>query len=170
MIQVYTGNGKGKTTAAVGLACRAAGHGKRVVFIQFLKADATRAGEFAVLSALDGVEVLRFGDSMLGARPTPPDEVGAAVRAGLAAARRLLEEKTVDVLVLDEGNVACLLGLVEAEELVEAIRPADADVEVIVTGRGAPPELVALADLVTEMVPLKHPYENGAHAREGVEF
>lgn len=170
MIQVYTGDGKGKTTAAVGLACRAAGHGRRVAFIQFMKADATTDGEFKTLSSLPGVTIRRFGDSML--RPDPADirVVAAAVREGLSFARALLQHNEVDVLIMDEANVACFMGLIEPCDLLAAIEPAGPDVEVIVTGRGAPPEITARADLVTEMVARKHPYDSGVKAREGVDF
>lgn len=170
MIQVYTGDGKGKTTAAVGLACRAAGHGKRIAFIQLMKADATTEGEFRTLSGLAGVTVRRFGDSMVGPELADHDAVADAVRDGLSLARALLERGEVDVLVIDEGNIACSLGIIEPSELLRAIEAASPDVEVIITGRGAPDEIIERADLVTEMVARKHPYDNGVGARKGVDF
>jgi cob(I)alamin adenosyltransferase len=135
-----------------------------------MKADATTDGEFKTLSSLPGVTIRRFGDSML--RPDPADSrvVAAAVREGLSLVRQLLERDQVDVLVIDEGNVACLMGLIEPCELLAAIEPAGQGVEVIITGRGAPTEIIERADLVTEMVARKHPYDNGVKAREGVDF
>lgn len=169
MLQVYTGNGKGKTTAAVGLAARAAGHGRRVVFIQLMKEGVTEGGEFASLGALPQVRVLRYGQSML--EPGhDASKCAAAMRRGLAEAKRVLSAGEADVLVLDEANVACSEGLVSPAEVLDVVQAAGLDVTVVVTGRRAPQEILEHADLVTEMVARRHPYERGIEAREGIDF
>lgn len=169
MIQCYTGDGKGKTTAAIGLAARAAGHGLSVVFIQLMKADVTSQGEYASLTSMPGVRVLRYGQSLLD-HDRQPARVAAALREGLAEARRLLQAGDVDVLVLDEANVACALGLITPDEVLFAISAAGPGVEIVLTGRGAPELLIDHADLVTEMVARKHPFDTGTDARKGIEY
>lgn len=169
MLQVYTGTGKGKTTAAVGLAARAAGHGRRVLFIQFMKEGATEAGEFASLASMPGVRVLRYGYSMLEPHHDK-DYCRASVRRGLQEAKKALETGSVDVLVLDEANVACSEGLITPTEVLDVVDAAGPKVTVVVTGRNAPPELSERADLVTEMVARRHPYDAGRTARKGIEY
>lgn len=169
VLQIYTGDGKGKTTAAVGLAARAAGHGGRVAFIQLMKEGVTEAGEFASLRSLEGVRVLRFGQSMLEAGHDE-ERCATALREGLAEAKRILEAREVDLLVLDEANVACAEGLVGTADLLAVLDAAGEDVTVVLTGRNAPAEVIDRADLVTEMVARRHPYDAGLGAREGIDY
>jgi cob(I)alamin adenosyltransferase len=166
-LQVYTGDGKGKTTAALGLALRAAGAGLRVYVAQFVKGM-----HYSELDALerfkDLVTVRQFGrDCFIRKQPEPAD-VDAA-RAGLEEVRRVLAEKACDVLVLDEANIATFYKLFSVDELLELIDSRPEGVEVIVTGRKADPRLLERADLVTEMREVRHYYAKGVQARRGIE-
>jgi cob(I)alamin adenosyltransferase len=165
LVQVYTGEGKGKTTAAFGLAMRAVGRGLRVKVIQLLKGR--ESGEVEAARRL-GIEVERFGSPSWVdlAHPTPID--AARAQAALGAAKEALSR--VDLLILDEANVALSAGLWRLEEVTALLESRPPGVEVVLTGRGAPVELVAGADLVTEMLAIKHPYNEGLAAREGIEF
>jgi cob(I)alamin adenosyltransferase len=169
VLQVYTGDGKGKTTAALGLACRAAGHGLRVLFVQFMKASVTRGGEFRTLSGMPGVRIERYGDSLLDRR-ADAEEISRAIREGLAEVRGVLERGDADLIVLDEANVAISRGLVSSAEVLAAVAAAGPDVEIVMTGRDAPADIVDQADLVTEMAARKHPFDRGVPARRGIEF
>ncbi|MFH0809460.1 MAG: cob(I)yrinic acid a,c-diamide adenosyltransferase [Pseudomonadota bacterium] len=166
LVQVYTGEGKGKTTAAFGLALRAAGRGLRVKVIQFLKGQ--ESGEVTAARTA-GIEVERFGDGGWVNLENPSEADRARAAAGLSAALAALP--VVDVLILDEANVALAAGLLPMERLRELFfdgRPQG--VEIVLTGRGAPVELVMMADLVTEMLAIKHPYGQGILARKGIEY
>lgn len=167
-VQVYTGNGKGKTTAAVGLAVRAAGAGLRVYFGQFMKNNET--GELAAFRALgDRIEAEQYGTGGEIAAPDPQADALSA-RAGLERAREALLSGRYDVVVLDEANVADALGYLDAGSLLGLIRERPRDVELVLTGRGAGGDIRAAADLVTEMREVKHYYRNGVPARRGIEF
>lgn len=174
LVLVFTGEGKGKSTAAIGLAVRAAGHGMRVRIIQFIK-GAWRTGEQVALRRLaPEVELVRAGrgftiDRLRDARISD-EEHAAAARAGLAEARDHLISADVDVLVLDEILGAITAGLIRVEEVLDlvAIKPAMA--HLVLTGRGAPGPIVDVADLVTEMRVVKHPFATGIVAQKGVEF
>lgn len=169
LIQVYTGDGKGKTTAAVGLAVRATGAGKRVAFVQFVKGGA-RSSELAVLEQV-GVRVERPAlrpTGLLGAGIHDDDREAAAEAWGIAA--QLIAGGEYHVVILDELNVAMHYGLVDESTVLEALAARPTAVDVVLTGRGASEALVERADLVTEMVPRKHPFERGIPARLGIEF
>ena len=167
-MQVYTGDGKGKTTAAVGLAVRAAGNGLNVYFGQFMKHGET--GELDALRALGGrMSAEQFGTGDELSAPDPQRDAQAA-RHGLARAREALASGNYDVVVLDEANMAEMLGYFAPGELLDAIRERPEEVELVITGRGASDEIVAAADLVTEMLEVKHYYRDGVPARRGIEF
>ena len=169
-LHVYTGDGKGKTTAALGLALRAAGAGMKVLFVQFAKGQHT--SELASLERLaDLVDVRRFGrPGFVGREPTEEDR--ALARAGLSETTRAASSGEYGLVVLDEGAVAAKLGLFTTDELLEAIgavQSAAPRTEIVVTGRGASRELVGRSDLVTEMKAVKHYYDGGERARVGIE-
>jgi len=169
LVQVYTGDGKGKTTAGVGLAVRARGAGMTVAFVQFVKGG-RRSGELAVLESL-GISVSRPAEAstgLLGAGLNDEDRRAAAEAWEIAAGA--IGSGRYDVVVLDEGCVALAHGLIDAEALFASLDARKAHVEVVITGRGATPELIQAADLVTEMRLVKHPYERGIPARRGIEF
>ena len=166
-VQVYTGDGKGKTTAAIGVAVRAAGAGLRVLLIQFLKAGVY--SECAGLARLDDVvEVRQYGTGRFVREKPSPAEIRAA-QEGLRDAREALDGQAYDVVILDEAVTAVSLGLFPLRSLLGVIGSRPGTVELVLTGRGAPPALVEAADLVTEMVPVKHYYDRGIPARRGIE-
>jgi cob(I)alamin adenosyltransferase len=168
-IQVYTGEGKGKTTAGVGLCIRAAGAGLRVIFVQYIKGG-RRSSELDVMEGA-GVEVVRPARAwtgLLGSGPTDEDRRAVAEAWGVSSAA--ITGGEYDVVVMDEVNVALAYGLLEWPTVFEVLRDRPLHVEVVLTGRGAPEELVEMADLVTEMVPRKHYYDAGVNARLGIEY
>jgi cob(I)alamin adenosyltransferase len=178
-LQVYTGNGKGKTTCAVGLAVRAAGAGRRVAFLQFDKGFEGRNEHYherAILRQLAGVELYFFGmermmpDGKFRFANVPEDFAQAA--AGLAKARELVREGSHFLVVCDEAITCVSTGLYTAEDLMSLVREHKQapTVELVLTGRGAFPELIEAADLVTEMTLVKHYFYEGVQAREGIEF
>jgi cob(I)alamin adenosyltransferase len=167
-VQVYTGDGKGKTTAALGLVLRALGQGLRPVVVQFMKADPTW-GEIVMLRRLE-VEVVQAGLDHWVHRGEATAEDLAAAAAGFAEARRLVMSGDYDVVVLDELVTALYFELVPLGDVLTLVRDKPAAVELVITGRRAPEELVAAADLVTEMKPLRHYFDDGAQGRKGIEF
>ena len=166
-LQVYTGEGKGKTTAALGLSLRAAGAGLKVYIAQFLK-----QGDYSEIKALkrfSGAIVLeQFGlGPVVKGQPTQA-EMNAA-RDGLEKARQVLSSGDYDVVILEEANVAAAIGLFSVKDLVDTIQQKPDHVELVITGRGAAPEVMEKADLVTDMKAVKHYYDKGVQARRGIE-
>ena len=166
-IQVYTGDGKGKTTAALGLALRAAGAGLKVFVAQFLK-----LGDYSEIAALkrmaDLITVEQFGLGRF-IRGAPEPEDIAAARRGLARVQEVFAAGRHAVVILDEANVAAACGLFSPVDLLDLISVRPEGVEVVLTGRNAAAEILARADLVTEMKALKHYYQAGVAARVGIE-
>jgi cob(I)alamin adenosyltransferase len=166
-VHVYTGDGKGKTTAALGLALRAAGAGMKVFIAQFIKGR-----HYSEIDALgrfpDLVSIEQYGRGCFIFRK-PTEEDIAAARKGLAEAREVLIGGRHRVVVLDEACCAVGCGLFSADDLLAVVDEKPEHVELIVTGRGAPPALVERADLVTEMRQVKHYYTEGVVARTGIE-
>ncbi len=141
-----------------------------VRLIQFMKADSPEGGEIAAIEKLTGREVLRFCRSLLGRREAPTEADLEESRRGLDAARRIMASGECDVLVLDEINVAVHFGLIPVGEIIDIIENKPAGVELVLTGRYAHPRVIELADYVTEMTPIKHPFDEGTRARQGIEF
>ena len=169
LVQVYTGDGKGKTTAAVGLAVRAVGAGLRVAFIQFVKGGA-RSSELAVLEAI-GVRVERpavRSTGLLAGGITEADRTAAAEAWALAA--EAIASYDYDLVILDEVNVAIANGLVGETDVIAALDARFPSMEVVLTGRGATDAILARADLITEMLSRRHPYDEGVAARHGIEY
>ncbi|CEP69620.1 Adenosylcobalamin biosynthesis, ATP:cob(I)alamin adenosyltransferase CobA/CobO/ButR [Moorella glycerini] len=169
LVQVYTGEAKGKSTAAFGLALRACGHGLKVLIVQFMKTP--DYGEHKAFPRLaPEVEVKTFGRKGFihrgGARPEDYEQA----RAALAFAREAMLGGRVDILILDEINNALYFGLLTEEEVLAFLAERPPQVEVVLTGRNAPAGIIAAADLVTEMRQVKHPYEKGIKARKGIEY
>jgi cob(I)alamin adenosyltransferase len=167
-VQIYTGDGKGKTTAALGLALRAAGHGMHSYVVQFMKG--CPYGELKALSGHPCVTIEQYGDvNCIRREEITPEHVARAHR-GLERAREAMHSGRYDLVVLDEINVAIWFGLVGVEDVLALLESRPPNVEVILTGRGAPQQLIDWADLVTEMQELKHYYQQGVTAREGIEW
>jgi cob(I)alamin adenosyltransferase len=169
LVQVFTGNGKGKTTAALGTVLRAAGHGLRVFIVFFMKGSYDY-GEYSTLLKLPNVDIASFGFRRL-TDPTniKPEEMEQA-RLALASARDAVISGDYDLVVMDEVNVALGFELLQLDEVVKLIRDKPPDVELILTGRYADAKLIEMADLVTEMVKVKHPFDKGIKARKGIEY
>ncbi len=167
LTQVYTGDGKGKTTAALGLALRAAGAGLKVVFIQFIKGDAD-CGEHHFATRYTAFEIIQPNTGN-GLRQTDA-ELAPVTRETLDLARHKLTSGEYDLVVLDEIMIALRRELISTAELLDLIQARPPQVELVLTGRGAPPEVTSAADLVTEMRMLKHPYTSGITARRGIEY
>ena len=166
-VQVYTGDGKGKTTAALGLALRAAGAGLRIYFGQFIK-NADYSEIKALARFADCITVRQFGRGcFLLTEPAPEDR--AAARRALDAIGLALVSGDYDLVIADEANVAVALGLIEPDDLVALIDQRPEQVELVLTGRGAPDAVLARADLVTEMRCVRHYYDRGVLARQGIE-
>ena len=168
-IQVYTGNGKGKTTAALGLAVRAAGHGLRTVILQFMKGWIDYGELEGVRMLAPYVEIHQAGRDTFVNRKNPDPEDVRLAREGWRKAKEILLDGNADIVVLDEINCAMDFGLIPVEEVVEVLRNKPEGKEFVLTGRGAPAAVIEIADLVTEMREVKHYYAKGVDARVGVE-
>ena len=166
LIQVYTGDGKGKTTAALGQAMRAAGRGLKVCFIQFLKSEPT--GEHLFLRRYPAFEIHQTG---AGNNFTKPEtELKKEAQQTLTYAAEQMLSGKCDLLVLDEILVAINKELISTARVLELLDKKPESLEMVLTGRNAPPEIVQRADLVTEMLKIKHPYDNKIIARRGIEY
>ena len=165
--QVYTGNGKGKTTAAIGLAVRAAGAGIKVFIAQFIK-----MGDYSEIKALkrfsDLITVEQFGLGRFANRKPAPEDIKAAQK-GLERVRAVMASDEYDIIIMEEANVAAKLGLFAVQDLLKIIINKPSNKELVITGRGASPRIIENADLVTEMKPIKHYYQKGVPARIGIE-
>jgi len=187
-VQVYTGNGKGKTTAALGITMRASGAGKKIAFVQFMKA--LGYSEQKILPTLPGVtwktlgkpffiakkgsiseeDLAQYGDScVVFEEDNPPEDYVKMIRDGFAKAKEMVMSGDFDMVVLDEINCAMYFGLLSIDEVLDLIRNKPAHTELILTGRYAPDEIIEAADLVTEMREIKHYYNKGVQARKGIE-
>jgi cob(I)alamin adenosyltransferase len=168
LVLLHTGDGKGKTTAAMGVAMRAAGHGRRVAVVQFLKSGQWKSGERLA------AERLGIGWSVIGDGFTwdsdDLDRAAALARDAWAEAAALVAAGAHDVVVLDEVTYPLTWGWVATDDVVAALRGRPAHVSVVLTGREAPPALVALADTVTEHRSVKHAYDDGVAALEGIDY
>jgi LAO/AO transport system kinase len=169
LVQVYTGEGKGKTSAAFGLALRAIGRGLDVYVIQFIKGGFDY-GELHIAEDLPHFRLEAFGRGRFIDVGSPAEEDINQARLALERASRILEEGRHDILILDEVNVAIMYGLISVGDVLELIARKPERVELVLTGRGAPEEIIEAADLVTEMGEVKHPFSKGMRARRGIEY
>ncbi len=170
LVQIFTGNGKGKTTAALGTVLRAAGHGLNISVIFFIKGHFAQ-GEYKTLRTLPNVKVTAFGLRRFidyNGAVNPKEKTQA--KAALAAARADITGGKYDLVVLDEINCACFFGLIKPEDVRQLIKDKPRHVELILTGREADKKLIEAADLVTEMRKIKHPFDKGIEARKGIEY
>jgi cob(I)alamin adenosyltransferase len=166
-VHVYTGDGKGKTTAALGLSIRAAGAGLRVFIAQFIKAD-----EYSEIKALkrfsDLITVEQFGlGGFIGGNPSSGDI--EAAQKGVARVREIISSETYDVVVLDEANIAVNYKLISEQDLLDIINAKSRNIELVITGRNASSKIMDKADLVTQMKAVKHYFQDGVEARVGIE-
>ena len=166
MLQVYTGDGKGKTTAAIGLAVRAAGAGLKVFIGQFVKS--MEYSEIKILENIDNIDVKQYGLNCFIEKEPEQKDIKAA-QEGLEEIKEVLTSGKYDIVILDEANIAVYFDLFSVEELIDVIDSRNEGIEVIVTGRKAKERLMDKADLVTDMQEIKHYYEKGVKARDGIE-
>ena len=169
LVQIYTGDGKGKTSAAFGLALRAIGRGLKVYVIQFIKGGFDY-GELYVVDKLPNLTLKAFGrGSFITEKPPGKRDFQLAEKA-LTLAEGIIKCGEYDIVILDEINVALSLKLVKIERVLELIKNKPRHVELVLTGRCAPDEIIEAADLVTEMREIKHPFNKGFQARKGIEY
>jgi cob(I)alamin adenosyltransferase len=169
LVQIFTGDGKGKTSAALGTVIRALGHGLRVFIIFFMKGDYPY-GERNILTKLPNVTIASFGqEEFVDPANIKLEQIAQAGQA-LSAAREAVFSGNYDLVVLDEINVAAAFKLVSVDDVIRLIKDKPRNVDLILTGRRADPKLVQMADLVTEMIKIKHPYDKGISARRGFEY
>lgn len=168
LVHVITGDGRGKTTSALGLAIRASGRGLKCYIIQFMKGF--EYGELFALRKLPDMKVRQFGRAEFVFKEKPLKIDFEQARAGLEHAKQIVQSNEYDLVILDEINVAVDYKLIPLEEVVELIKRKPPCVELVLTGRYAPREIIELADYVTEMRELKHPYQKGILARKGIEY
>jgi cob(I)alamin adenosyltransferase len=169
LVQVYTGDGKGKTSAAFGLALRAIGRGLKVYIIQFIKGGFDY-GELYVVDKLPNITLKAFGRGKFVTQQPPSEEDVKLAEEALQLAEKIIKSGEYDLVILDEINVALSLKLISLEKVLELIKGKPKHVELVLTGRYAPKEIIDAADLVTEMREVKHPFKKGCQAREGIEF
>jgi len=181
MIQIYTGNGKGKTTAALGLAFRALGHNKKVLLIQFMK-KGKGFGEIKAARHFNNFRILQTGLAQYKnlskktgkkewvSQDTSSSKAKQLAQRGLITAQKALEDKKYDVVILDELNVALEFGLLNFQEVKKILKNKPRPIEIVITGRYAHPEILEIADLVSEIRELKHYYKKGITARAGIEY
>jgi cob(I)alamin adenosyltransferase len=167
LVQVYTGNGKGKTTAALGLAVRATGHKFTVYMIQFMKGR-INYGELETARLIPNFEIKQFGRPEFVSKENPDPVDIKLAQEGLEHAKEIIFSKKYDIVILDEINVAMDFNLIGIDEVITLIENRPKDVELVLTGRNCPRQIVRIADYVTEMLEIKHPYTGGTLARKGI--
>jgi cob(I)alamin adenosyltransferase len=170
LVSIFTGDGKGKTTAAIGTAVRAAGHGFKVFIAFFAKGDRYCRGEAGFLAHVPGITITGGHHPNWILKDHIKEEDIQMAAATLAAAREAMLSGEYDLIVLDEINIAINFGLVSLEDVMDFIRAKPRPVELILTGRYAEPELIQMADLVTEMRMVKHPFSQGVRAHMGIDY
>ena len=168
LVVVNTGNGKGKTTAALGVLLRAWGRDMRVVMLQFIKARTGKWGEIRAAAKM-GVEMIPLGDGFTWTSKDIEQD-RALAQDGWRQCRERIESGAYDVVIMDELTYCLTFGWLDIDEVLDVLRSRPENQHVIITGRDAPPELIEFADLVTEMREVKHPYQSGIRAQPGIEF
>lgn len=169
LIQVYTGDGKGKTTAALGLAFRAVGHGMKVLMVQFMKGNAQYGELESAKKLASHFTIKQVGRETFISRSNPDPKDLQSAQEGFEIAKRAIQNKEYDIVILDEINLAVDYNLIPLTEILHLMDSKPKEIELILTGRNAKREILKKADLVTEMVGRKHYYDKGVSAREGIE-
>ncbi len=167
-IQIYTGHGKGKTTAAIGLGIRATGEGLKVIMIQFMKGR--KYSEIDALEKIPNFTVIQFGRDEFVSKERPEQIDIDLARDGFEHAKKILHKGEYDVVILDEINVAVDFNLIPLNDVLQLLSEKPEKVELILTGRHASPEIVQQVDLVSEILEIKHPYQSGVESRKGIDW
>ncbi len=169
MIQIYTGSGKGKTTAALGQALRATGHGLKVLMIQFMKGQ-IKYGELKAAQHLPLLAIEQYGRAEF-VNPENPEEVDRELaRRAMLRAQQVIRDKEYDMVILDEINVAVHFGLITIDEVVALLRTVPRDIDVVLTGRYMPERFAEYADMISDIREVKHHFHDGESARQGIEY
>ena len=168
LIHVYTGTGKGKTTAAIGLGVRAAGDGLKVVMIQFMKGR--RYSELDALEQIQNFSVVQFGRDEFVSKEKPEQIDIDLAQKGLAYAKEVIRKQSYDVVILDEINVALEYRLISFQDVLQLLKDKPESLELVLTGRYASPEIIKHADVVSEILEIKHPYQKGVLSRKGIDW
>ena len=169
LVLVYTGNGKGKTTAALGLGLRAVGQGLNVFMVQFMKGQG-ETGELTAVQSLDNFTIEQAGRQNFVNQAAPDPMDLQAAEAGLTRAREMAYSEQYQLLILDEINVAMNYGLIAIEEVIDLLQNRPQGLHVVMTGRGFPEELSNYVDMISEVCEVKHHYNSGISATKGIEF
>jgi cob(I)alamin adenosyltransferase len=168
LIHVYTGTGKGKTTAAIGLGVRAAGDGLKVVMIQFMKGR--RYSELDALEQIPNFTVVQFGRDEFVSKEKPKQIDIDLAQKGLAYAKEIIHKQSYDVVILDEINVALEYHLIRLQDVLQLLMEKPESIELVLTGRHASSEIMKQADVVSEILEIKHPYQKGVLSRKGIDW
>ncbi len=168
MIYVFTGNGKGKTTCALGMGLRAAGAGLRVFMVQFLKKD--KSSELQSIKKVNNFDAKTFGRGICISKKNISSKDFALAKQGFNFVEKMAESKKYDMLILDELNLALKFGLLEVKQVLDFLKEYSKQIDIVLTGRYCPKEIIEIADLVTELKEVKHYYKKGAKARKGIEY
>ena len=172
LVIVYTGGGKGKTTAALGMALRAVGHNQKICIIQFIKGS-WHYGELNSLKRLEPeVELVTMGKGFVGIidDKSPREEHEKIAKEGIKLTKEKIQSKKYDIIILDEVNYAVNLGLIGLNDVLDLIKTKPSELNLVLTGNHAKPEMIEAADLVTEMREIKHPFKSGIKAKKGIDF
>jgi cob(I)alamin adenosyltransferase len=167
-VHIYTGNGKGKTTAAIGLGIRATGEGLKVYMIQFMKGR--RYSEIDALENIKDFTVIQFGRDEFVSKENPEQIDIDLARKGFEHAKEIIKNGEHDLIILDEINVAVDFKLIPLKDVLKLIDEKPEKVELVLTGRYVHPDMVKQADLVSEILEIKHPYQNGIQSRKGIDW
>jgi cob(I)alamin adenosyltransferase len=167
LIHVYTGNGKGKTTAALGLAVRACGHGLTVHMIQFMKGR-INYGELETAKKIPNFEIKQFGRPEFVSKENPDPEDIRLAQEGFEHAKEIISSEKYDIVILDEINVAMDFNLIPVDDVITLLEERPKTVELVLTGRKCPRQIQKIADYITEMLEIKHPYTEGVMSRKGI--
>jgi cob(I)alamin adenosyltransferase len=172
LVIVFTGDGKGKSSAALGITLRAFGHKMYVSFVQFVKSQSDTGESRAAERLAPEIEFVSLGKGFVNCfgNTSTLDEHKKAAAEALTAARQRIHSASWDIVVLDEINIAVKLGLVDIKDVLDLVRSKPPELHLILTGRDAHPDLIAAADMVTEMRDLKHPYNSGVPAQQGIDY
>jgi len=168
LIHIYTGNGKGKTTSAIGLGVRATGNGLKVYMIQFMKGR--RYSEIDALEVIPNFTVFQSGRDEFVSKENPEKIDIDLAREGFEHAKKIINAGKHDLVILDEINVAVDFNLIPLEDVLKLLDEKPGKVELVLTGRYANPEIVRMADLVSEILEIKHPYQEGVQSRKGIDW
>jgi cob(I)alamin adenosyltransferase len=168
LIHVYTGSGKGKTTAALGLGLRATGAGLKVHMIQFMKGR--RYSEIDALDYLPNFTISQHGRDEFVSKKNPEQIDIDMAQEGFSYAKKIIKENNFDLVILDEINVAIDFNLITLSDVLKLVRSKPDELELVLTGRYAHPDIIKSADLVSEILEIKHPYQKGIQSRKGIDF